>query len=56
MLSLVQGTTWDLRSLPYGDSLLLVSLMIALAVIGLAMYMILRKRGRKLTGSSDSGQ
>jgi len=51
-----QGVSWDLRSLLYGLWPWIVSLMVAVAVIGLAIYIKLQRSRRKFTASSNSGK
>jgi hypothetical protein len=56
MLLQDQAVTWDLRSLLYGLWPWIVSLMVAVAVIGLALYMKLQRSRRKFTANSNSGK
>lgn len=54
MLLQEQAVSWDLRSLLYGPWPWIASLMVIVAVIGLAIYMKLQKSRRKFTANSNS--
>jgi CHASE1-domain containing sensor protein len=54
MLLQDQAVTWDLRL--FGLWPWIVSLMVAVAVIGLALYMKLRRSRRKFTANTNSGK
>jgi CHASE1-domain containing sensor protein len=54
MLLQDQAVTWDLRI--YGLWPWIVSLMAAVAVIGLALYMKLKRSRRKFTANSNSAK
>jgi hypothetical protein len=56
MLLQEHAVSWDLRSLVYGPWAWIASLVVLVAVIGLAIYMKLQRSRRKFTVRSNDGK